>query len=109
MSAALTFAIYILCCRERGHVPMFPGNKLFYHSVDDSSYAPSLADMNVWAATNAHTKNEAFNHTNGDVIVWKYFWPKLAQYFGVEVGSRLSQAVLRATSQLTSFSTQGSG
>ncbi|KAM5363919.1 hypothetical protein ACJZ2D_011771 [Fusarium nematophilum] len=85
MSAALTLAIYILCCKEAGKVPVFPGNKFFYNSVDDASYAPSLADMNVWAATNEHTKNEAFNHTNGDVIVWKYFWPKLAAYFGVEI------------------------
>lgn len=86
MSAALTLAVYILCCRERGQEPIFPGNKLFYQCVDDNSYAPSLADMNVWAATNDHTKNEVFNHTNGDVFVWQYFWPKLAQYFGVKVG-----------------------
>lgn len=85
MSAALTLAIYILCCRESGQVPIFPGNKFFFNSVDDCSYAPSLADMSVWAATGEHTKNEAFNHTNGDVIVWKYFWPKVARYFGVEV------------------------
>ncbi|KAM0332013.1 hypothetical protein ACHAQA_002279 [Verticillium albo-atrum] len=84
MSAALTLAIYILTCREMGEVPVFPGNKFFYNSVDDASYAPSLADMNVWAATSEHTKNEAFNHTNGDVIVWKYFWPKLGRYFGIE-------------------------
>ncbi|KAL6411957.1 hypothetical protein AUP68_04337 [Ilyonectria robusta] len=85
MSAALTLAIYILCCKENGKVPVFPGNKFFFNSVDDSSYAPSLADMSVWASTGEHTKNEAFNHTNGDVIVWKYFWPKLGKYFGVEI------------------------
>ncbi|KAH6688492.1 NAD-dependent epimerase/dehydratase [Plectosphaerella plurivora] len=84
MSAALTLAIYILTCREMGEVPVFPGNKFFYNSVDDSSYAPSLADMNVWAATSENTKNEAFNHTNGDVFVWKYFWPKLGKYFGID-------------------------
>ncbi|KAF3349230.1 hypothetical protein VD0002_g1134 [Verticillium dahliae] len=84
MSAALTLAIYILTCREMGEVPVFPGNKFFYNSVDDASYAPSLADMNVWAATSENTKNEAFNHTNGDVFVWKHFWPKLGKYFGVD-------------------------
>lgn len=94
MSAALTLAIYILCCKENGKVPVFPGNKFFFNSVDDSSYAPSLADMSVWASTGEHTKNEAFNHTNGDVIVWKYFWPKLGKYFGVEVRGHF-QARLR--------------
>lgn len=85
MSAALTLAIYALCCKQLGQVPVFPGNKFYYNAVDDFSYAPSLAEMNVWAASNEHTKNEAFNHTNGDVIVWRYFWPKILNYFGIEV------------------------
>ncbi|KAM5374703.1 hypothetical protein ACJZ2D_006347 [Fusarium nematophilum] len=85
MSLALTLAIYMLCCREMGQVPIFPGNKLFYSTADDCSYAPSIADMGVWAATSEHTKNEAFNHTNGDVFVWKFFWPKLGRYFGIDV------------------------
>lgn len=85
MSEALTLAIYILCCRELGKPPLFPGNQYLWNSVDDSSSAISLADMSIWAATNNHTRNEDFNRTNGDVFVWKYFWPKLAKYFGVEV------------------------
>ncbi|KAJ4191687.1 hypothetical protein NW759_016670 [Fusarium solani] len=84
MSAALTLAMYFLCCREMGEVPIFPGNKLIYNSVDDCSFAPSLAHMNVWAATEDIAKNEAFNHTNGDVFVWKYFWRRMGSYFGVE-------------------------
>lgn len=85
MSLALTLAIYMLCCREMGQAPVFPGNKLFFSTADDSSYAPSIADMAVWAATGEHTANEAFNHTNGDTIVWKYFWPRLGRYFGINV------------------------
>ncbi|KAG8166919.1 hypothetical protein KVR01_002608 [Diaporthe batatas] len=85
MSMALTVAIYFLICRELGQVPMFPGNKFFYNAVDDASYAPSIADMSVWASTNEHTKNEAFNHNNGDYIVWRYFWAKLGGHFGMEV------------------------
>lgn len=61
MSMALTVAIYFLTCRELGQIPMFPGNKFFYNAVDDASYAPSIADMSVWASTNEHTKNEAFS------------------------------------------------
>ena len=85
MSAALTLAIYALCCKQLGQVPVFPGNKFYYNAVDDFSYAPSLAEMNGWAASSEHTKNEAFNHTNGDVIVWRYFWPKVLNYFDIEV------------------------
>ncbi|KAK7725923.1 hypothetical protein SLS63_007915 [Diaporthe eres] len=85
MSMALTVAIYFLTCRELGQIPMFPGNKFFYNAVDDVSYAPSIADMSVWASTNEHTKNEAFSHNNGDYIVWKYFWARLGEHFGMEI------------------------
>lgn len=86
MSMDLTVTLYFLCCKELGQVPMFPGNKLPYNAVDDASYAPSIADMSVWASTQEHTKNESFSHNNGDYIVWKYFWLKLGKYFGVEAG-----------------------
>ncbi|KAH7016740.1 hypothetical protein EDB80DRAFT_873480 [Ilyonectria destructans] len=89
MSLALTLAIYMLCCRETGQAPVFPGNKLFFSTADDSSYAPSIADMAVWAVTGEHTANEAFNHTNGDTIVWKYFWPRLGRYFGINIPEQL--------------------
>ena len=85
MSHALTFALYLLVSRELGEIPRFPGNEYFYNCVDDSSYAPSIADMSVWAVTQEHTRNEAFNHTNGDIFVWRYFWPRLGQYFGLDV------------------------
>lgn len=87
MSMALTLAMYLLCCRETGEAPIFPGNKLFFQTADDCSYAPSIADMSVWASTHKHTGNEAFNHNNGDVFLWKYFWPQLGQYFGMDVSA----------------------
>lgn len=86
MSEALTVALYFLICREIGTDGMFPGNKYFYDQIDDMSYAPSIADMSIWAVTQDHCKDEAFNHCNGDVIVWRYFWPQLGKYFGLEVG-----------------------
>jgi hypothetical protein len=89
MSEALTLALYILVCKEIGQVPLFPGNKFFYHCADDNSYAPSLAEMSIWATTHDHTRNEAFNHVNGDVFVWRYFLPKIGAYFGVEVRTTL--------------------
>ncbi|KAJ4249722.1 hypothetical protein NW764_016485 [Fusarium oxysporum] len=85
MAVALTLAIYFICCKETGEAPTFPGNKIIYNSVDDASFAPSLADMKVWAATSEKTANEAFNHTNGDMFVWKYFWQAMGSYFDVNV------------------------
>ncbi|KEF51433.1 uncharacterized protein A1O9_12582 [Exophiala aquamarina CBS 119918] len=84
MSEALTLALYILVCKELGEVPEFPGNEYFYNSVDDSSYAQGVADMTIWATTHPQTRNQAFNHINGDTFVWKYFFANLCKHFGAE-------------------------
>ncbi|KAB8208680.1 hypothetical protein BDV34DRAFT_210730 [Aspergillus parasiticus] len=84
MSEALTVAIYMLICRELGQPAQFPGNEYFWNSIDDNSYAPSLADLTIHATTKNHCKNEDFLHCNGDVFVWKYMWQDVAKYFGVE-------------------------
>ncbi|KAL1640920.1 hypothetical protein SLS58_006536 [Diplodia intermedia] len=85
MSEALTVALYFLVSRELGGAAAFPGNAYFYDSIDDMSAAASVADMAVWAATRERCRDEAFNHTNGDVVVWRHFWPRLGRYFGVDV------------------------
>ncbi|KAL3476549.1 hypothetical protein BJX99DRAFT_270371 [Aspergillus californicus] len=85
MSEAITLALYMLICRELGEIPRFPGNKYFYEAVDDSSFAGGIADMSIWATTNEHTKNEAFNHANGDNYVWKYFFRRVGRYFDIEI------------------------
>lgn len=85
MGQAITMALYFLICREMGEPAIFPGNKAFWHMVDDSSYAPGIADMSVWSSTNEQCKNEAFNHVNGDVFQWRYFWPQMAAHFGMNV------------------------
>lgn len=85
MSEALTLALYFLVCKETGEFPRFPGNQYFYSCVDDNSYAPSLADLSVWATTQEHTANEAFNHTNGDTFIWKHLFPRIGSHFDLEV------------------------
>jgi nucleoside-diphosphate-sugar epimerase len=90
MTAALKLVQYLIICRETGETPRFPGNELFYNFVDDFSYAPSIADMSIWATTHQHAKNEAFNHANGDVFSWRWFYPRLGSHLGIEVSSRIS-------------------
>lgn len=87
MSGALSIAMYMITCKEEGVVPWFPGNRFFYNSCDDCSYAPGIADLSIWSATQEHTKNEAFNSVTGDHYVWRYFWPRLGQYFGIDVSA----------------------
>ncbi|KAL2833076.1 hypothetical protein BJY01DRAFT_260023 [Aspergillus pseudoustus] len=87
MSELLTLVIYMLISAELGEPAHFPGNAYFWNSIDDNSYAPSLADLSVWAATASNTRDEAFNHANGDVFVWKYLWADLAAYLGIETAA----------------------
>ncbi|KAJ5485712.1 hypothetical protein N7530_000012 [Penicillium desertorum] len=84
MSEALSIAVYFLLCRELSSPAHFPGNEFLWEGVDDKSYAPSIADLAVFASTHDHCANQIFNHANGDVIVWKNFWPKIAQYYGLK-------------------------
>ena len=85
MSEVLTIVIYILICRELGQLANFPGNEYFWNSINDNSYAPSLADLTVFAASHENCKNKAFNYANGDIFVWKYIWRDFTAYFGLEV------------------------
>ena len=85
MSEGLSLAMYFLICKETGEVPRYPSNEFFTNCNDDKSYAPSLADLSVYMATNPDAKNEAFNHANGDTIVWRYFFPRLGDYYGLQV------------------------
>ncbi|CAG7966865.1 unnamed protein product [Penicillium olsonii] len=87
MNEVIPIAQYFLICKELGETPKWPGNLRNYHRVEDQSYAPSIADLTVWATTQEHCKDEAFNHTNGDVILFKFLWAHLAKYFNVEVPS----------------------
>ncbi|KAI9041418.1 SDR family oxidoreductase [Aspergillus affinis] len=83
INETLPIAQYFLIHRELGEAPRWPGNLDSYHRVENQSYAPGIADLTIWAATQSHCRNEAFNHVNGDVIVWKFLWHLLAQYFQV--------------------------
>ncbi|KAH6642755.1 hypothetical protein C7974DRAFT_301837 [Boeremia exigua] len=92
MSEAITMALYFLISRELGQKAEFPGNDYFYNCVDDCSSAKGIADISVWAMTEEHTKDEAFNYVNGDTYVWKHHWPRIAAYFGAEPGSPVESA-----------------
>ncbi|RBA21664.1 hypothetical protein FPRO05_00013 [Fusarium proliferatum] len=88
MSMALTLAIYMLICREMGVPPMFPGNKFFFNQcVDDSSYAPSIADLSVpefteWAAEGDQQRME----NNFLMTEWhkdkKQVWERVVAKYG---------------------------
>ncbi|KAL1634847.1 hypothetical protein SLS58_010476, partial [Diplodia intermedia] len=101
MSMAITLAVYILISLESSpspssssgqtttNVPPFPGSQAVLDFPDDVSFAPSLADLTVWASTHDRARDEAFNHASGDPVVWRYFWPRLAARWSIGGGGEV--------------------
>jgi hypothetical protein len=51
--------------------------------------AALLAKATVWAATEDHCANQAFNIANGDLFRWSDLWPKIARFFEMDVAANL--------------------
>ncbi|MEV4781863.1 SDR family oxidoreductase [Burkholderia sp. LMU1-1-1.1] len=84
MNMGLTLAVYATLCKESGAPFVFPGSAAQWNGLTDMTDARLLAAHLEWAATSTAGANEDFNVVNGDVFRWKWLWPKLAEYFGVE-------------------------
>lgn len=87
MNEIIPIAQYFLICRELGEEPRWPGDLKAYHYTYPVSYSPSIADLTIFATTHDNCKDEAFNHVNGDVFVFKFLWEQLGKYFNVHVPS----------------------
>jgi nucleoside-diphosphate-sugar epimerase len=74
---------YGAVCRAQGRPFCFPGGPAH---VLEAADADVVAESLVWAATEPGARNDTFNVTNGDVFVWEYVWPTMAEALGVEVG-----------------------
>lgn len=84
MNMGLTLAVYASICRELGAPFVFPGSLTQWNGLTDMTDATVLAEQMVWAATSDAGRDEAFNVVNGDVFRWRWMWPRLAAYFGVD-------------------------
>jgi len=84
MNMVLTIAAYATICKERGLPFVFPGSALQWNGVTDVTDADLLAEQIIWAGTHPEGRNQAFNIANGDVFRWRWLWPKVAEYFGLE-------------------------
>lgn len=84
MNMGLTLATQATLCKEQGEPFVFPGSETQWNGLTDMTDAGLLAEHMVWASTTPGAADEAFNIVNGDVFRWRWMWPKLAAYFGVE-------------------------
>jgi len=84
MNMGLTLAVYANLCKASGAPFVFPGSPAQWHGLSDMTDAGQIARHLAWAADSPAARNEDFNIVNGDVFRWKWLWPRLAAYFGIE-------------------------
>ncbi|WP_142524030.1 NAD-dependent epimerase/dehydratase family protein [Raoultella ornithinolytica] len=85
MNLGNLIGIYATLCRETGTAMQFPGpDDAYRHALVNITSAKIVGDAGVWAAVTG--AEGAYNITNGDVFRWSHVWPKLANWFGLEVG-----------------------
>lgn len=84
MNMVLTLSTYANICKETGKKFVFPGSKEQWNFITDVTDSDLLGEQMIWAATDPHGANEAFNIVNGDTFRWRWLWPQIAEYFGLE-------------------------
>jgi nucleoside-diphosphate-sugar epimerase len=84
MNMAATLGVYASICKETGEQFVFPGSLEQWQAATDVTDARILAKQLAWAATTPAAANTAFNVVNGDIFRWRWLWPRIAAYFGVE-------------------------
>lgn len=93
MNLAMVIAVYASISRELGVPLRFPGSPGAYTSLIEMTDATLLAKATVWAATDPGCANQAYNITNGDIFRWERMWPKIAEFFELEVAPPLPMSL----------------
>jgi len=91
----MVIGIYAVISKALGLPLCHPGSPGNYRALYQCTDSDMLARAVVWMATTPQCANEAFNVTNGDLIRWEDTWPKIARYFGMEVGARRHISLVR--------------
>jgi hypothetical protein len=69
--------------REKSDILPYPGGAPRLSQAVD---ADLLARAIHWAGFETNARNETFNVTNGDVMVWENIWPAIAEANGMRPG-----------------------
>jgi len=86
MNLPMVIAVYAAISKELGLPLSHPGTPENYRALYQCTDAGLLARAMVWMSTTPACANHAFNITNGDLIRWENTWPKIADYFGMQLG-----------------------
>ncbi|OWW18159.1 SDR family oxidoreductase [Noviherbaspirillum denitrificans] len=95
MNLTMVIAVYAAISKELGLPLSHPGSPGNFHALYQCTDSRLLARAIVWMSTNESCANEAFNITNGDLIRWENTWPRIADYFHMEVGPRRQLSLVK--------------
>ncbi|MFV0296600.1 MAG: SDR family oxidoreductase [Hyphomicrobiaceae bacterium] len=73
-------------CRAFGTRLDFPGKPANYTALFEATDAVQLAAGMKWMASSDAGANQAFNVTDGTTFRWERLWPRIAAFYGLEVG-----------------------
>ncbi|AYJ47471.1 SDR family oxidoreductase [Rhodococcus sp. P1Y] len=93
MNLASVIAVYASMSKELGMPLRFPGKMGAYGALLEMTDAGLLAEATVWAATTPACANQAFNINNGDLFRWETMWPRIADYFDLDVAPPLRMSL----------------
>lgn len=89
MNLLMVIAVYALISKALGVPLVFPGTVEAYEALYQVTDGRILARAAEWAGDNPSCGGEAFNITNGDYFRWSRMWPRIAEFFGMEVAPPL--------------------
>lgn len=92
MNPIASLAAYALLARERGMMLHYPGHP---HLLNECTDARLIAEAIEWAWQTPAAHQQAFNITNGDVIVWSRLFCRIAAYFNMPMGKASDDLHLR--------------
>lgn len=81
-----TIGVWAAMCREHGLALDFPGTLKCYDTLIEATDASQLARAVKWMATTEKARNQAYNTMDGALFRWNRLWPRIARFYGMEVG-----------------------
>ncbi len=92
MNPVAALGLYGAILKERGEALHFPGGVAnVFEGVDADLVGRAIR----WAGENDAGRNQAFNITNGDVMVWRGVWPAIADALDMAVGEDRPMSLAR--------------
>lgn len=92
MNPVAAFGLYGALLKERGEPLHYPGGVAHvFEGVDADLVGRAIR----WAGEAKAARNQSFNITNGDVMVWREVWPAVADALGMKVGSDRPHSLAR--------------